>query len=198
VDLQLGDTASIEVDAFPDKVFTGKVVEVGFSPVGAGASDAVASATGSSTDQVTNYPVKIQILRRSYINDKDVMGSLPEHQSPFRPGMSGVVEIFTDRAENVLSVPIQAVTVDRDADDEEQRIVFAIGTENKAEKIQVRTGISDTEHLEIKSGLKAGQEIITGPYTLVTKKLKAGMEVRKTDADKESKEGAADETGDDD
>ncbi len=97
--VSLGDTAIVEVDAYPGKKFKGVVKEV--------ANSATSSATASSTDQVTNFEVKVRILRESYA---DLMKGMSNKLSPFRPGMSGTADIQTDVQRKVLSIPIEAVT----------------------------------------------------------------------------------------
>ncbi len=168
--VSLGDTARIEIDAFPDSVFIGKVVEVGHS--------AKVSQLGSQ-DQVTNFEVKIRVLN-------------PDPR--FRPGMSCNVDIETETRQGVLAVPLQAVTVreegietkpdvqveapDKKDDkklkkDRPQSVVFT-KNENKAKLVEVETGISDRGFIEIKEGLEEDQEIISGSFMAVSKKLKDG------------------------
>lgn len=101
VRISLGDTADIEVDAYLDKKFSGLVTEVANS----------ANITGSSADQVTNFTVKIRILQESY---KELIPSDKKNYSPFRPGMSATVDIHTQTVDNVISLPIQAVTTRED------------------------------------------------------------------------------------
>jgi HlyD family secretion protein len=111
--------------------------------------------------------------------------------------MSATVDVFTETVENVVSVPIQAVTVrdfnKLDQDDEEssdsaatnvnkdeedlRRVVFIV-TEGKAEIVQVETGISDDTHIEIRSGLSGGEQVIIGPYRAVSRSLEPGDAVR--------------------
>ncbi len=111
VNVALGDTASVEVDAYPDRVFRGVVTEIANS----------ARLQGSTfQEQVTNFPVKIRILdphnaeaRAMGMADAGLAGETPatEDYPSFRPGMSGTVDIFTNTVQEVLSIPIQAVTV---------------------------------------------------------------------------------------
>lgn len=182
VRLHRGDTASIEIDAFPDRRFRGVVSEIGYSPV--------SSPLANAVDQVTNYPVKILILRESYISDSTVMRGIPAHGSPFRPGMSAVVRVFTDRAENALCVPIQAVTLARAEEAEAgapaatgrpvepRRIVYVVDTATWTVRSQeVQTGISDDTHIQIKTGLSGSEVVVTGPFTTITKLLRDGMTV---------------------
>jgi len=165
-----------------------------------------ANTTGVSVDQVTNFNVKIHLLKDSY---KDMLNPQVPNYSPFRPGMSATVEIQTETAKDVLTLPIQAVTtrVEQDSldklnaknktkqsdynDDVEvvssakktgeiQECVFLYDKET-AKKQDVKTGIQDNTYIQILSGLKEGQEIITGPYSAVSKTLKDEDKVKKVD-----------------
>lgn len=178
----LGDTAVIEVDAYLDHKFKGIVTEIATS----------AATTGLSADQVTNFEVKIRILRESYL-DMLADSSL---RSPFRPGMSATVDIQTEYVYNVVTVPIQSVTTradttgvvqDSDANKEAARkkeevkeYVFLL-KDGKAEMQVVQTGIQDNTYIEIKEGIETDQEVITGPYRAVSKRLKNGDLVKKVD-----------------
>ena len=166
------------------------------------------NAASSSADAVTEFEVKIRILRSSYA---DLIKAKGKKAFPFRPGMTAAVEIITDRKSGVLSVPINAVTTRNDdkkqeevaqndkpnnggnsdekkpAKKEEVKEVVFINNKGKAESRQVKTGISDFENIEIVSGLKEGEEVIAGPYLVVSKKLKNGDLVIKQ-GDKPKKE----------
>jgi len=196
VRVSMGDTALIEVDAYLNRKFKGVVTEIATS----------ANTTGVSVDQVTNFNVKIHMLKESY---HDLMEGKNPDFSPFRPGMSCTVEIQTETADNVLTVPIQAVTtrIAKDTLDkikeqakskktDEDDHVETVTTQKKNDKIQecvfllsdgtakkadVKTGIQDNTYIEILSGLKDGAEIITAPYTVVSKTLKDGDKVKKVD-----------------
>lgn len=185
--IQIGDSAHVEVDAFEDEVFTGKVTEIGYSPSGA---DDILSNT--SSDQITNYEVKILILRESYTNRKDIMNGIAEFQSPFRPGMSAQVEIYTDRKENIVAVPIQAVTVRKLDDtktegkpqtegedvreDDPVEVVF-LYKDGQVAMRPVSTGINDDEYIVVKEGITDGELIVVGPYRMLSKELKDEMKV---------------------
>ncbi len=169
--VQLNDTALIEVDAYLDKEFKGVVTEIANS----------AKLVGGSTDQVTNFEVKVRMLKSSYA---DLMEQNPNMKSPFRPGMTASVEIITERLANVLTVPIEAVTTRNDtitgknrrakADEEapEDFEVVFVKDGNKAMLRLVKTGIQDSENIHILSGLEEGEEVVSGPYSEVSKKLK--------------------------
>ncbi len=189
VKLHPGDSATIEVDAYPDIQFKGKVSEIGYFSKG---SSLLGSNTGTS-DQVTSYPVRVSIDPASYQNNP-LFKNIPSSQSPFRPGMSAVVTIYTDKVEKVVTVPIQAVTIERpdrekkrpDLNSKKQEIVFILNGD-KAKSVPVKTGLSDDYYIEIKSGLKAGEIIISGPYSIVTRQLANDMKVKPRPADEKSK-----------
>lgn len=177
VKVGLGDTAEIEVDAYPSRKFKGTVTEI--------ANSATTSAQTTS-DQVTNFVVKIRILRSSYA---DLTAKFGKRKSVFRPGMSASVEIQTERTENVITVPIEAVSIRqaealdtleskeeegakkglKEADDLE--VVF-VKSGNKVKIRPVKTGIQDEKYIEITNGLSVGEAVITGPYSAVSKFLK--------------------------
>jgi len=196
VRVKLGDTALIEADAYLNRKFKGVVTEIATS----------ANSTGTSVDQVTNFNVKIHMLKDSY---KDLMDPVRPDFSPFRPGMTTTVEIQTETAKDALSVPIQAVTtrVAKDSLDkynakgvkektdgedrteiisskkktgEIQECVFVLEN-GTAKKVNVKSGIQDNTYIQILSGLKEGQEIISGPYSAISKTLKDKDKVKKVD-----------------
>ncbi len=201
VNVALGDTASIEVDAYPERYFKGIVTEIANS----------ARLQGSTfQEQVTNFPVKIRILdpHNPTAQAPGILNETPPVQDypSFRPGMSGTVDIFTSTVSEVVAIPIQAVTVrnfkdinrararraarsDSDStaandsdvrsvssSDEEdlRRMVFVVDDEMKAVATAVETGISDDQFIEIKSGLEEGQRVVNGPYSAVSRELSDG------------------------
>ena len=153
-----GDTADIEVDAYPGRKFKGVVTQIANSAKNLG-------STTSLTD-VTNFEVKVRILPGSY---SDLLASDP---IPFRPGMSASVEIETERRNGVMTVPLQAVTPDG--------CVYVLDrTSSTVRKVAVTTGIQDIGDIEITSGLPSPDSvwIVTGPYGTVSKMLEDGMKV---------------------
>ncbi len=180
-----GDTAFIQVDAFFAESFRGVVTSI--------ANSAAQEMMGA--DQVTNFEVRIRIFPESY--DHLLREDRP-HLSPFRPGMSATVDIQTQTAYAVVTVPIQAVTtreeIARRHNDEngeevatdpapssrprEYVFVFDNGI---ARQTEVRSGIQDNQFIEIREGLEEGQEVITGPYRLVSRELRDGDEVVRVD-----------------
>lgn len=172
VKVQIGDSAIVEVDAYLKKEFRGLVTEIANSADGA-----------LTADQVTNFKVKVRILEESY---KDLVEGKPEHYSPFRPGMTATVDILTDKRTQTLGVPISSVVVKTDTsctksfvkkDDkvesqekEKYECVFVkVGDEAKLRVI--KTGIQDDSNIEVISGLNENDEIITGPYNMVSRTL---------------------------
>lgn len=154
-----GDTADIEVDAYPGRTFKGVVTQIANSAKNLG------STTAALTD-VTNFEVKVRILLESYA---DLLTSDP---IPFRPGMSASVEIETERKDGVMTVPLQSVTPDG--------CVFVLDrTSSTVRKVEVTTGIQDIGNIEILSGLGSEDtvEIITGPYSTISRILEDGMTV---------------------
>jgi len=173
VRLSLGDTASIEVDAYPNQKFRGVVSQMANSPK---------SSTGAaqlSSDDVTKFEVKIKMLRESYLH---LEAGLASGQSPFRPGMSANVKIQTETIRNALSVPIQAVTARADTSEGAPDDVFIeyvfVNQGDTVEMRKVNTGIQDNRHIAILSGLKAGEAVVDGPYGAISKTLKSGSKVK--------------------
>lgn len=160
--VKVGDTARIELDAYFDREFLGLVSHI--------ASSADASLT-ISNEQVTNFEVKIKLLKNSYVD------LIKKGQAfPFKPGMSATVNIETHKINDAVSVPIQAVTIQENDKGEIDEIVYTI--ENGITKaVTVVTGIQDNRNIHVKSGLEEGTEIVTGPYQTLTRKLKGGEEV---------------------
>lgn len=187
VKVHIGDSTRVEVDAYLKKEFKGVVTEISNS------ADQVSSA-----DQVTNFKVKIRILESSF---QDLLQGKPDGYSPFRPGMTATVDIFTDVRKDAINVPISAITIKTDTtttktktkdvattssiDDEKFECVFV--KNNDVAKLRVvKTGIQDDSNIEIVSGLKEGEEVITGPYNVITKTLKDGdkVEIKKQEDNK--------------
>ena len=160
VRVKQNDTAFIEVDAYLNRKFKGLVTEIANS----------ANISGSSSDQVTNFEVKILILESSYI---DLIDTSRNNQFPFRPGMSASVDIRTQTLVNVISLPIEAVTVKTDSldDDKLNELVF-VSVNGKAEQRFVETGIQNNQFIVIKKGLKLDDEVVVAPYSTINKKLK--------------------------
>ena len=194
VKINIGDSTKIQVDAYLKKEFKGIVTSI---------SNSASSTT--SADQVTNFKVKIRILKESY---QDLVAGKPDTYSPFRPGMTATVDIITTRKGHVIGVPISSVVVksdttatkkfeakDENADkkvaaksDKKMECVF-VKVGNKAKIRVIKTGIQDDTNIEVISGLKKGDVVIIGPYTTVSKDLNSGdMVVVSSDNEKKKTE----------
>ena len=191
--VSLGDTARIEIDAFPDKIFTGYVYEI--------ANTATSKGIGTQ-EEVVNFIVKIRIIDNAF---------------ELRPGMSCTVDIVVDQRENVLSVPIQSVktreeekmtgdiakeseieNLSRESETKlskkikPKEVVFVIDN-NAAKKSEVKTGISDDSYIEITEGVNEGQEIVKGSFKAITKELEDGSKVKIDNEPKKMKKDGEDE-----
>lgn len=193
VRVSVGDSVSIDVDAYTStgRKFKGTVTSIANTANGLGGS---LSASSASTDAVTEFEVKIRILRESY---RDLVDRKNKRAFPFRPGMTASVEVLTERKSNILTVPIAAVTtrdpkvMKPDSEENEETPATNVSNEDKTPKKEekpkevvfvhvngraklreVKTGISDFENIEILSGLKEGEEVVSGPFIMVSKRLK--------------------------
>lgn len=154
-----GDIADIDVDAYPGRTFKGVVTQIANSAKNL-------TATTSALTDVTNFEVRIRLLPESYA---DLLENDP---IPFRPGMSASVEINTDRQDNTLTVPLQAVT--------SEECIFTYDPSTATVKsVKVSTGIQSIEDIQITGGLNNTDSlwIVTGPYSTVNRVLEDGMKV---------------------
>jgi HlyD family secretion protein len=182
--VKMGDVADIEIDAYIGKKFKGIVSEIANSA----SNISKGGAATVATDQVTNFVVKIQVDPSSY---KSLIDS--GNRYPFRPGMSGSVEIYTNKTDNAVAVPIQSVTVrEKDGLDKKasenseldiEEVVF-IMVNDTAKKVVVTTGLQDDRFIEVKSGIKKGDKVVSGPFNLISKDLKQGDRIRKKEESK--------------
>ncbi|WP_109851480.1 efflux RND transporter periplasmic adaptor subunit [Aquimarina sp. AU58] len=185
VKVSIADSTIVEVDAYLKKQFKGIVTEIANS-----AENAV------SADQVTNFRVKVRILEESYA---DLLEGKSENYSPFRPGMTATVDVITDKRKDVIGVPISSIVIKNDTSDVKKisskdeissetnkkfECVFVKNGETAKLRV-IKTGIQDDSNIEITSGLNEGDEVITGPYNVVTKILKTGDKVT-TEKEKKS------------
>lgn len=178
VRVSFGDTSIIDIDAYLKKEFKGIVTEIANS----------ANTAGVTTDQVTSFDVKVRILYDSY---KDLITE--ETKYPFRPGMSATVDIETNSAKNVLSVPLQAVTtrIDTASTDEDMETSIQLSKEvdeilfiirlNTAFIKKVETGIQDNNYIQIINGIELEDNVVVAPYSAISKKLKDSVEVEIVD-----------------
>lgn len=187
--VKIGDTALVEVDAYTNRKFKGLVYKI---------ANPNTQATTTTSTEVTNYKVHIRLIPSSY---KDMV--IPGRAFPFRPGMTASADIQTNTKDNVLAVPLNAVTTreksesgkkssaddkpasGNPADDEAvEEVVFVIGKDKKVKKVKVKTAIQDLNYIEILDGLNEGDQVVTGPYNTVSKILKDGNLVQVVAKDK--------------
>lgn len=192
VKVNIGDSADVEIEAYNNRKFKGVVTQIA-------SSTKTNSATNATTGDVTNYEVHIRLIPSSY---NDLVDPSQPKKFPFRPGMNASADIKTKKRENVISIPIAAVaarvkgsdktiadqkkekqnTQDENADatvsgDELEEVVFVIDKDGKVEKRIVTTGIQDINYIEVTSGLKVGEQVVTAPFDAVNKTLKTGNKV---------------------
>jgi HlyD family secretion protein len=200
VKVSIGDSADVEVEAYNKRKFKGTVTQIASS---------TKTGVATSANDVTNYEVHIRVDPASY---QDLIDPSHPKKFPFRPGMNASADIKTKRTDNVISVPIAAVaarvkgtdtniedkkkqqkkSTDDNADDatntvasdELEEVVFVVGADSKIEKRVVTTGIQDINYIEITSGLKEGEQIVTGPYNAISKTLRSGNRVQIVSQDK--------------
>ena len=165
INISLNDTAYIDVDAYLNRKFKGLVTEIANS----------ANTTGVASDQVTNFEVKILILSNSY---SDLLDTIHNSKYPFRPGMSASVDIRTKTVNDLLTLPIEAVTTRSDSLNSEQlnELVF-IYQDGKVKEQKIKTGIQDNQYIVIQSGISKDDKIVVKPYAIISKKLKNNMSV---------------------
>ncbi|TXH23414.1 MAG: efflux RND transporter periplasmic adaptor subunit [Chitinophagaceae bacterium] len=186
VKVNIGDPAEITVDAYSSRKFKGFVTKI--------ASSVKTLNNAASTNDVTNYEVRIRLEKQSY---SDLIDPALPNKLAFRPGMNASAEIKTKQKDNILSVPIASVTAraintenklekksdaNNDAalliDDEREEVVFVLTKEGKVQKRVVKSGIQDVNYIEILSGLKKGDEVVTAPYNAISQTLKDGDKVK--------------------
>jgi HlyD family secretion protein len=183
VKIKVGDLAQVEVDAYLKKQFKGIVTSISNS-----------ASADLTADQVTNFKVKVRILKESY---QDLLEGKPDSYSPFRPGMTATVDIITKTKNKVLAVPISSVVIKSDTlpvkktdpddkeNEEEEKVIkndkklecVFVKVGDKAKIRIIKTGIQDDSNIEVVSGLKKGDVVITGPYTTVSKELNSGDKI---------------------
>lgn len=203
--VKIGDSAIVEVDAYNDRKFKGVVTQISSS-----STSAQTTGASAASGDVTNYKVYIRIDPSSYA---DLIDPTKGKNLPFRPGMSASADIMTTKQANVIAVPILAVTT-RDKNeqgskakakeeedkkkaqgqevtannavmtDEMEEVVFVVQKDGTVKKVAIRTNIQDNEYIEVMSGLKEGDEVVSAPYNTISKTLKDGMKVTVVPKDK--------------
>lgn len=192
VRVHLNDTTMIDVDAYANegKQFKGVVTNI-----------ANTAKDKTSADAITEFEVRILILSSSY---QDLVAK--GNRYPFRPGMTASVEILTNRKVDVLSVPLSAVTTrnpdaenkpegeqngppnnnnnqqnnsgqQKPVEKKKDKVVVFVNDGGKAKMVEVKTGISDYDNIEILSGLSDSSQVVTGPFLVVSKRLKDGERI---------------------
>lgn len=201
VKVGIGDSADVEVDAYNNRKFKGVVTQIASSTIKTG-------SVSTGANDVTNYEVHIRLDPASYT---DLIDPAKPKKFPFRPGMNASADIKTKRSDNVMAVPITAVAArvkgsdesiesKRKADgkedtdnngetaattsDEMEEVVFVLNKEGAVEKRVVKTGIQDINYIQVLSGLKGDEQVITAPYNAISKTLKAGTKVTVVPKDK--------------
>lgn len=200
--VNIGDSADVEVEAYNNRKFKGVVTQIA-------ASTKTNAATAASTGDVTNYEVHIRLDASSYA---DLIDPARPRKFVFRPGMNASADIKTKRVDNVVTVPIAAVAArvkgsDKNIEDQKkemeqgkdpnaqddnvnvssdelEEVVFVIKPDGSVERRTVTTGIQDMYNIEIRTGLKEGEEVVTAPFDAVNKTLKSGDKVNVVTKDK--------------
>ncbi len=181
--VRVGQKGKIKVDALGDRELEGDVVEIAASAVGRTQGSSIANNTTSAASaEAKDFKVTLRLQNVP-----------PEVRTVLRPGMSATATVSTDRRESIVAVPLQALVEredpalkdakpDQKKDKKPQKGVFLIEN-NKAKFAVVETGITGENDIEIKTGLKEGQEIITGPYRQL-RTLKDDAAVKREDKSK--------------
>jgi HlyD family secretion protein len=203
--VHLGDSALITVDAYNNRKFKGIVTQIASSVT----TSAGTSTTTVSTNDVTNYKVHIRLSPDSY---KDLIDPKHPKRFPFRPGMSSSADIQTTTHVNVLSVPINSVAVREKGTDNSvlgageesdnnnnnapapansgsgtsdlDEVVFLVEPGDTVRKVLVHTGIQDINNIEVTDGVKEGDQVVSGPYSVISKTLRNGLMVKVVPKDK--------------
>lgn len=163
VRVEMGDSATIEIDAYIGRKFKGQVTRIANS----------SQNTTASADQVTSFEVRIYLDPESY---KDLVqdGS----PSPFRPGMSAAVDIETDR-KKALSIPIQSITTRTMGGEDKKEVTFVYQKDSSLVKLRpIVSGIQDKQYIEVVSGLDSTMSVVTAPFAAISKELLDAMQVK--------------------
>ncbi|MFA5713582.1 MAG: efflux RND transporter periplasmic adaptor subunit, partial [Bacteroidales bacterium] len=174
VRLSIGDSATVEVDAYPNEIFQGVVSQIANS----------AKNVSGPTEQITNFEVRVNLLPSSYSHLQR------GNQSPFKPGMSATVSVISDKREGVVAIPLQAITtrIELLSDSvraslkggEVRQLIFVVDSQGVAQPREIKSGIQDLHYIEIEEGLAEGERIITAPYTAIVNKIKGGTKIKES------------------
>lgn len=190
IKVSVGDSADVDVEAYNKRKFKGVVTYIANSTTRRETSSFI-------PNDITSYEVHIRIDSSTY---KDLIDPSRPRRFPFRPGMNARAEIKTQKKVGVLAVPVASVTsaakesddsvmekkdkdvnendsTIADAADDVEEVVFVINNDNVVHRRVVTTGIQDINNIEILSGLKEGEKVVTGPYNAVSKTLRSGTKV---------------------
>lgn len=197
INVKVGDRTAVNVDAFPGRRFEGRVREISSSALTAGATGSSAAAlVASASDEVTNFLVKISIVDRDARLRPGMSGTVDIETATVTGVVAVPVQSVTVRAEggktteemqqerakaakersgNELEVVRERDEARRDRE-RLQRVVF-VKQGDKVVMRPVETGIADNTHIEIKSGVQAGDEVVSGSYAAISRRLKDGARV---------------------
>ena len=174
--VKMSDTAVVEIDAYPDRKFKGIVTQI---------ANSAKNLTAVTTDQVTNFEVRVLLLP----TDEEIQGAAPPK---FLPGMSASVSIQTRVVNDVISLPIQAITTRTDlqvkdstgnTDSNISSMVFVVQADQTVKAVEVSTGLQDNSYIEV-SGISDTVNVVTAPYNAISKILHNGSLVKITPMDK--------------
>jgi HlyD family secretion protein len=196
INVKVGDRAIVTVDAFPGRKFTGAVNEISSSAITLGSSSGAAAAAASASDDVTNFLVKISIKDRDAKLRPGMSATVDIETQTVENVVAVPIQSVTVRAEGGKTAEeVQAAKAkeakERSGNDLEvaneredarrnretlQRVVF-VKTGDTVKQRAVETGIADNSSIEVKSGLKAGEEVVSGSYAAISRRLKDGSKV---------------------
>jgi HlyD family secretion protein len=198
VNVKVGDPVVISIDAYPDRKFSGKVREIAASAANSGASGSGSSTTATTTDEVTNFVVKIRIADRDVqlqpgmsatadIQTQSVSNvvSIPIQSVAVRSATGESTDQIQKKKEKAaedrsggadLSITAEKTEAKKSADSLNHVVFIKQG--DKVKMVKVVTGIADNTYIEVKSGVKAGDEVVSGTYAAISRKLKDGSDVQ--------------------
>jgi HlyD family secretion protein len=197
VNVKVGDPVSISIDAYPDRKFKGVVREIAASADNSGATGSGTAGSGTVSDEVTNFIVKIRVSDKDLALRPGMSATADIETQTVKDAVAIPIQSVTvrdkgglsaedlekkkeqeakDRSGNDLEVDTEKTDARRDLDKLERVVFVKVG--DKVKKVIVTTGIADNTSIEIKSGLKAGDEVVSGPYAAISRTLKDGSDVK--------------------